>query len=308
MRDSPAWEQPFLEALAATGNARLSAARAGVDHTTAYQRRLKCPQFAEAWAQTMEGRAGAAVRAESASDAAVPGPRFGELVERVSANHGPQIVRTGIGRWSKRAEQTFLTELAACANLRLACAAAGFSTQAMYKRRAKDRRFAEAWDAAIAMGRTRIEAYLVEAADRTFDPHGVADGVDLPKMTIAEAIKVVQLGQAQARSGRGGRGEPSGRGWIGPESWDDPDDEEAVAQARENIINRLQRIRERDEEEKLAAGWTRVPMPGADGNDPHEEWAWVPPGYAQAADARALPGPEGADSGDEPSGPRVRGL
>src|SRR4051812_34233157 len=43
------WRRRFLRALARTANARLSAAIAGVDHTTAYQLRERDPVFAAAW-------------------------------------------------------------------------------------------------------------------------------------------------------------------------------------------------------------------------------------------------------------------
>lgn len=284
----PQWVPGFLASLARTGNARLAATEAGIDHTTAYQRRLKRPEFAEAWARALDERG-----SQPAAAGCPPDSRFGELVERVSANRGAQVVRAGVGRWSKRGEEAFLAELAASANVQRACAAAGFSTQALYKRRLTDRHFAEAWDAALIIGQARVEAYLIQTADRTFDPGSVADDAELPKMSVGEAIQVVKLGHAKSARSGAQRKWPTGR-WTGPADWDDPDDEEAVAQARENIINRLQRMRENDEEEKLEAGWTRVEVPGSDETTPeHKRWTWVPPGFAPVVDCKALPGPEG---------------
>ena len=78
------------------------------------------------------------------------------------------------------------TELAVTANVKRASAVVGFTPSGLYARRRKDPHFAQAWDAAVADGRARIEAFLVEAADRTFDPASIADDADIPKMTIAE--------------------------------------------------------------------------------------------------------------------------
>ena len=87
--------------------------------------------------------------------------------------------------------------------------------------------------------------------------------------------------QLARKSGPAAAKPASQRGWIGQESWDDPDDEEAVDLARDDIFNRLERMRENDEEKKLAAGWAR------DGED------WVPPGYVGVMDLEALPVADG---------------
>jgi len=57
-RKQPRWTIPFLRALERTGNVRASAEEAGVDHTTAYNRRKAHSDFAAAWAEALEkGRA-----------------------------------------------------------------------------------------------------------------------------------------------------------------------------------------------------------------------------------------------------------
>jgi len=295
-KEAPGWMAPFLAALRETRNVRWSAQQAGVDVTGVYSRRDRDAEFAEAWAGVL--RAGELAQRQATAPADLPG-RNGqrvpsqELIERVSARHGPQLVRVGAGRWSKGAQERFLTALAVTANLKRAAAEVGFSETAIYNRRLKDRRFAEAWEAAVAAGRARVDTYLVEAADRTFDPDSASFDSDLPKMTIAEAIKIMQLAR---KSGPSAARPASERGWTGPESWDDPDDEEEAALARENIINRLRRMSENDEEEKLAMGWTR------DGED------WVPPGYARVIDVTATPAAEDEPTEEAPAGPRVRRL
>jgi hypothetical protein len=314
-RKEPAWVGAYLAALERSGNARLAAVEAGIDHTTAYQRRLKRPEFGAAWAAALERW-----RADGAVDGArsPPAPRAStsgeELVERVTARHGRQLVRAGVGRWSKKAEEAFLSELAACANVRRSAAAAGFSTNTMLKRKRRDPRFAAAWDEAIAIAGTRVDAYLVETADRTFDPANAADIGDAPKMTVAEAIKFSQLTQARSAKAAAGKAQTSGRGWIVGEDWGTPEEEEQrTEEIRARILDRLDRIRELDEEKKLEEGWTRVEVPGADERTPDaQRWTWVPPGFEQVVDVKALPGldesyaevPEEA----EKTGPRVRGL
>jgi hypothetical protein len=281
MQNQPWWEAGFLKALAETGVISEAARAVGIGVRAASKRRRGNPTFAAAWEAAIElhrseqGRAALSAARELASD----------------GHGGGKLVRAGQSRWSKRGEEAFLTELAVSANVRRAADAAGFSPACLYIQRRKNPHFAEAWDAAVAAGRARLEAFLVEAADRSFDPESLTYDADLPKMSVAEAIKVLQLGER--KKGASPKGEPSGRGWIGPESWDDPDDEEAVAQARENIISRIERMRERDEEEKLAGGWTR------DGEN------WVPPGYAPLVNVRALPE---LDREEQDQGPPALGL
>lgn len=50
----PAWREPFLEALAATGNVTASARAVGLDRDAAYLRRKSDPEFAAAWASAEE--------------------------------------------------------------------------------------------------------------------------------------------------------------------------------------------------------------------------------------------------------------
>ena len=281
MQNPPWWEAAFLKALAETGIVTKSAKAVGITARAASKRRAANPTFAAAW----EG----AVALHRSEQGRAALSAAGGLA--VDGHGGGKLVRAGQSRWSRRGEEAFLTELAVSANVQRSAAAAGFTAATLYRRRLRDRHFADAWDQALAIGRTCLEAYLVEAADRTFDPDSLTAGADLPTMTIAEAIAVLKL----AGKGTGGGKPAAQRGWTGPDSWDDADDEEAWTQARENIIARVGRLREREEEEKLAGGWTR------DGD------AWVPPGYAPVVDCKALPGAED-EAEVEPMGPRVRSL
>ena len=172
-----------------------------------------------------------------------------------------KVIRGSEARWSKRAEAAFLTELTVGANVRLAARAAGFSTAAVYKRRARDQRFAAAWDSALEAGRARVQAYLVEAAARTFDPDElpIADEREMPRVSIAEAINIAKLGGASTGPGRAAAGGYT-RGGKGMEDriYDEtgfdctPITRDEWEQAKVNIVDRLERLREQTEAEERA--------------------------------------------------------
>jgi hypothetical protein len=250
---TPVWEAAFLEALAARGVASEAARIAGTGVRNAFKRRLSSPTFAAAWKAAAE-----LYRSEQARLA------LGAAGEAVASRAGGgKLVAKGQTRWSRRSEERFLDELAASASIRRAAQAAGFTTQALYRRRRINPGFAEAWDEAIGQGRIRIEAYLVEAADRSFDPDRAEAAGTLPILTVPEAIQVLKLGRAGEASIR--RGPADGPAGI---------DEEATSALRDKILDQLNRVRERDERAKREAGWSQV------GDD------WVPPGWVPAADVK----------------------
>jgi hypothetical protein len=161
-----------------------------------------------------------------------------------------------------------LTELTVSGSVRRAAQAAGFSTTAIYKQRAKSRHFAAAWDAAVEAGKARVQAYLVEAATRTFDPDElpIADGAEVPKVSISEAINIAKLGSPSPGNGRvgpSGGWSASGRSRGGERGYDDdgfdatPITREEWEGARQNIFNRLQRLREQMAEEEQETGRCR---------------------------------------------------
>ncbi len=267
----PAWVALFLEELARTGNVRVSATAAGVDYSTAYQRLQRDAGFRAAWAGVVTareaGEAGEAGNCEPPLSPLAcgesPSPLKGrgeELVVRCSSIGGaPKLVRAGPGRWSTAREARFIAALCECANVRRAAVAAGISTQALYARRLREAGFRAQWDAAIDVGKARLMGYLIEAADRTFDPASVSVGDDLPRVSVAEAIGIMRL--------KGGAA-PASVATI------DDDREAEAEEARERILARLDRLRAIDREEKLAAGWTEC------------DEGWVPPHF------RRIAGPE----------------
>ncbi len=124
---------------------------------------------------------------------------------RQDKNGKAQVIRA-TGRWSQEAEARFLGELAATANVRAAAAAAGFSTTAIYKRRAAWPGFRAAWDAALDQGYARIEALLIAGACDALSGAGAVVGDAVPvvavaAMTVDQAMNLLRLHRASARGG-----------------------------------------------------------------------------------------------------------
>lgn len=273
-RKPPRWTVAFLRALERTGSPELAAADAGIDRTTAYARRKAHPDFAQAWEAALrgcEGRAEDEVRErvgfwekvrgkvtpkmlasvdepgtngteqrQSLDSVRTNGMRKDELL--ASSTLGGKLVRPGPGRWNAAAEERFFSELAATANVKRACAAAGVSTNAVYARRLKRPDFRAKWDAVLETGRAAVEMHLVEAAKKSFDPDeldvGEAAGA---RVSVTEAIRIVQL-----------QGKMPGRN-LPSEPSIPPDDIEVV---RERVFQKLQRLRKREMERKIGEGWS----------------------------------------------------
>lgn len=184
-------------------------------------------------------------------------------VEGIAFNDGPdggKVVAAGQSRRSKRSEEAFLIELTATGSVRMAARAAGFSTAALYKRRLKDRHFCAAWDAAVEAGKARVQAYLVEAATRTFDPDElpIADDREIEKVSISE-INIAKMPVRGPATTSGGRGfGMEGRTYDETGFDTTPITREEWEEARQRIIDRLERMRERDEEQERETGCCRT--------------------------------------------------
>ena len=256
MKREPRWVGPFLKQLERTGNVRLAAEGAGVDFSTAYQRRKRHGEFAEAWEGALRAHRSATESGPLHHVSHGPPPQPAAR-EELNVRPDGKLIRGSDARWGKRAEAAFLTELTVSGSVRLAAKAAGFSTTAVYKQRLKNRRFALAWEAALETGRARLQAHLIEAANRTFDPDElpIGEGVEVPKVSVSEAINIAKLGSA-AGAGRPSTG--SGRAaFFGPD--DDGFDERPITrdewdEARSNIFHRLQRLREMTIEQERETG------------------------------------------------------
>src|SRR5687767_14843671 len=141
-RREPHWVKLFLRELERTGNVRISAERAGIDHSSAYQRRRRHAGFAERWEQAVARfKETPPPSFAKATDGPPPPDKLGE--ELVVHPDG-KLIRAGPGRWNRAAERVFLATLAETANVRQSAKAAGFSTVTIGARRLKDPQFDEA--------------------------------------------------------------------------------------------------------------------------------------------------------------------
>ena len=282
-RREPRWVTPFLRALERTGEVRPAAADAGIDWSTAYQRRKAHAEFAEAWEEALRRRSERRKKEEEEELQSLNklrtngGQEFGPSTMQ-SSLHGPpprsgeetvmtngQVKRVGNGRWGKRTEKIFFDELAATANARMAAAAVGLSKNAALQRRLRHPVFAAKWDAVVRTARASIDLYLVEETNKSFDPEDLETGEVTPKVSIDQAIKISQIGASKARR----------------EAAPDPFEEEAAAmgpgevdQLREKIVLKLMRLRDRERRDCLAKGWTLD----------EENDCVIPPGWVKQGD------------------------
>jgi hypothetical protein len=158
-----------------------------------------------------------------------------------TALDGAQLKRAGHDRWSQAKEKIFFDELAATANVRRAAEAAGVSTNAVYARRMKDRLFKAKWAAVLESGRAAIEMKLVEAANKSFDVDDLETGDVEPKVSVAEAIRIVQLHGSKAQQSAIEELEPPA---------------EEIEAIRERLFKKLERLRKREMAKALERGWT----------------------------------------------------
>lgn len=194
------WRRVFLETAARSGNVRLAAAKAGVDHGTVYNLRKRDARFAGDAA-----RAIAWGQQRVAAGAFDPAEAAGPLVARVSRNQGAQLVRAGKGRWSGEAEATFLGHVAATGSVRRAAEAAGFSTTAVYNRRGRYPHFDARCRRAKTVGCEAVNAMLIEAAEAALDPEVDAAALELPAVSVGEAIAILRVNRFGAGGGAGAR-------------------------------------------------------------------------------------------------------
>ena len=287
-RRAPRWTIAFLRALERSGEVEAAALDAGIDKSTAYARRKAHPDFAEAWENALRLRSGRAeeevqerigfwakvkgkvtpkllggtngMQDPSTIESSFDGPPPHRVRDReellASTSLGGKMVRAGPGRWNAAAEKRFFDELAATANVRRACAAAGVSTNAVYARRMKRPDFRAKWDAVLETGRAAIEMHLVETARKSFDPDDLDLGDVQPKVSVAEAIRIVQLHGSKAQKQEVEELEPA---------------EDEAAAIRERLVQKLHRLRDRMMPEMLAEGWSY--------DEEHDHM--VPPGWVR---------------------------
>lgn len=120
---------------------------------------------------------------------------------RGSGKDGAQVIQCSDARWNEVSEAIFLEHLASSCNVTLSCEKAGFSRAAVYKQRMNNPAFADKWKAAIEQGYVRIEALLLESAEKSlagleFDPDS-----PIPQMTVSEATNILRLHKAAVKDG-----------------------------------------------------------------------------------------------------------
>lgn len=142
-------------------------------------------------------------------------------------------VRPSHRSWTSAKERKFLEALATCCNVKLAARMAKVSTSAAYVRRTKSASFRAAWDNALATGYAQLELMMLERA-----LHGVEKTViarDGTKTVMREysdrvALALLRMHRDTAKTA------------------DEPIDDLEFDEARERVIARIERLRDRDEE------------------------------------------------------------
>lgn len=203
----------FLKALRRTANVTLAAEEAGQTRKTFQKRRARDPDFAAHWdaalayaqAQLAAGRG----PTPPEGNGAITGG--GEYSVRASRGRRMQVRRAPKGLLTVEGERRFLTHLAATANVRLSAEATGIGWNAIYARRQRSGRFAQAMDAALREGYERLELALLDNAIRALGADGEAlddwqDAVvlaePLAQMTPQEALLLLRYRRPEIVEGR----------------------------------------------------------------------------------------------------------
>lgn len=142
-------------------------------------------------------------------------------------------VRPSHRSWTPAKERRFLEALATCCNVKLAAKTAKVSTSAAYVRRQKNAVFRRAWETALATGYAQLELMMLERA-----LHGVEKvvvGRDGTRTVMREygdrvALALLRMHRDTAKAA------------------DEPIDDLEFEDARDRIIARVQRLREREAE------------------------------------------------------------
>ncbi|HEX8388303.1 MAG TPA: hypothetical protein VF636_04740 [Sphingomonas sp.] len=189
----------FLRALAATGNQALAAERAKVSRSWVTKRRSEDPAFGEAMRQAV---ANAKARLDRASgvgpDGAWRAQAGEELAVRGSNGRWTQVARARLLQWTPRVEARFLAELAACCNVKRACAAVGLSPASAYGHRRRWQGFADRWDLAIEEGYDRLACALVANACSMLGDAELAPEPAVGPVATDDAIRLLRLHQRRA--------------------------------------------------------------------------------------------------------------
>jgi hypothetical protein len=182
----------FLAELRRTGNAREAARRLGAHRAKFTRRRARHAGFAAQWDAALV-----------LADARLNGPADRARPHTLHRVRGRLQLRPARAEGLDQAARTrFLTALGACANVRLAARAAGFSHAAFYHHRRRDPAFAREWQLALETGYLQLQAALLAGGLCGFgadDDWQRNEPPAIPPMTVAQALQLLYLHQKEAR-------------------------------------------------------------------------------------------------------------
>ena len=141
---------------------------------------------------------------------------------------GPQIIASTGKRWNDAAEAVFLDRLATTCNVTASADAAGFSPEALYRRRRNDTAFAQLWQAALEQGYSRIEALLVRRAEDALEGRMSDPDSPIPPIDVKDALNI--LGHHRRSVEHGPR---SRRQWARPRT---------LEELSESILRKLEAL------------------------------------------------------------------
>ena len=199
----PRWRAPFLRALAATGNVKLSAGRAPVHYSHIYRLRRKDAEFAAAFE---------AARAEAAEQLAdSPSPLLegctgdamrGELVLFCTRTGRPHLRAPRANGWTRAKEKAFLDALASTCVVTTAARIAGTTASAAYQRRLRWPRFAAEWQIALKNGVQALDLRLLHDASAYMENGYAGIPGDIAVKSVDDAIRVLAYHKKQMHAYR----------------------------------------------------------------------------------------------------------
>ncbi len=140
--------------------------------------------------------------------------------------------------WTAKKERAFLSSLAETCNVKLSAKRAGVSHNCVYQRRNRNASFRASWDAALATGYAQLEMMLLERALHGVEKKVIArDGTTTIMRHYRDQTALALLRMHRENAA------------IANEQADDGEWQEA----RDRIVARLARIRERDQAEVAEA-------------------------------------------------------
>jgi hypothetical protein len=186
-----------------------------------------------------------------------------------------QVTKRGWNRFDAARKKVFLQWFAATCNAAEAARRAGVGYSTVFNHRAKDARFAEAWDRALEQGYARIEAKLVEmqfeqAAGPAIEFDGAFEPPDAKLVDPEMALQLLKQHKAEVtriRAERAQRENPRGRGRIKRTPTHDRERIASDAEMRRALVKSLQAFGVRVTKEDMRGAPNPSTIPSA-GNGP----------------------------------------